>query len=1044
MIAWFARNSVAANLLMIFIVGIGLYSLSNRIPLEIFPSFETDTVSVGVTLQGATPEDVEQGITIRIEEAVQDLEGIERIVSQSSEGRGSVSFELDPDYDRRDLLADIKGRVDAINTFPADAENPVVALAERRRDVITVAITAPYGEGEVREYAELVREQLLRLNGITQVELDGVRDYEIAIEISQDKLRELDLTLSEISDIIDRSSIDISAGNLRTKSGDVLIRSIGQAYRKDQFANIAIKTSADGSIITLDDIADIKDGFEETPVRTRFNGQQAAFIEVYRVGQQSAIEVADEVKNYIDEQQINLPVGFTLSYWDDDSLIVKNRISTLTTSALQGGVLVLILLTLFLRPAIAFWVFLGIPISFMGAFIIMPYFGVTLNIMSVFGFILVLGIVVDDAIVTGENIYTHLGKSDSGQEAAINGTLEVATPVTFGILTTVAAFLPLAFIEGRRGDIFAQIPYVVIPVLLLSLVESKFILPSHLKHLKLRSDRKEPSKFSRFQQSFADGFERIILRYYRPALATTLRHSWSTIAAFLSVFFIIIALIFSGWTRFVFFPRIPSETIQVSLSMPTGTAFEITNAHIMMMAEHAATLQKKYVDKVDDIDSMSNGQELGENPRSVIMNILATTGGRGGASNVGSVRFEIVPPESRNVSISSADLLREWRRMIGEIPGAEGITFRAELGRSSDPIDVRLSSNNISTLEKVAVKVTERLATYPTVYDIADSLSDGKREFQVNLNAQGKALGLTRASVTGQIRNAFFGAQVQRIQRGRDDVQVMLRLPLSERQSLSTLTNLLIDVGDSETVPLSSIATLTPSQSPASIRRIDRLRTISVTADIDKNNTNMTILQNDLDAYIAELLTQYPDVSYELEGEAEEQRDSFGSLGLGLLFVLFIIYTLLAIPFKSYSQPIVVMSVIPFGAIGAIIGHWIMGMDLTIFSLLGLLALVGIVVNDSLVLVDYINKKRQQGMDIIKAILTAGAARFRPVMLTSLTTFIGLMPLLFEKSTQAQFLIPMAVSLGFGILFATLITLFLVPINYLILERGIKRFHLQK
>jgi multidrug efflux pump subunit AcrB len=1024
MISWFARNSVAANLLMIAIIGAGLFSLSNRIPLEVFPSFEVDVVSVRVTLDGATPEDIEKGITIRIEEAVQDLEGITKIISQSSEGGGSVTFELDSAYDRRDLLADIKSRVDAINTFPADAENPVVALADRVRDVITVAVTAPYGEKEVREYAEKVRDELLTIDGVTQVELDGIRDYEIAIELSLDKLRELDLSISQVSSIIGNSSIDVSAGNLKTESGDILIRSKGQAYRTDEFADIPIKTNSDGSIIRLKDIADIQDGFEETPVRTRFNGEQGAFIEVYRIGQQSAIEVADKVKAYVDEHQGELPKGFSLSYWDDDSLIVKSRISTLTTNALQGGILVLILLTLFLRPSIAFWVFIGIPVSFMGAFIIMPFFGITLNIMSLFGFILVLGIVVDDAIVTGENIYTHLGKAKSGEQAAIEGTLEVATPVTFGVLTTVAAFLPLAFIEGQRGDIFAQIPFVVIPVLLLSLIESKFILPSHLKHLKLRTEKTKKSKLDHYQQKFADGFERAILHFYQPALVKAIKYKWTTLSVFVGVFAIILVLIMSGWTRFVFFPRIPSETIRVSLSMPAGTAFEITNKYIVKMADHARELQETYTD--DDTGD------------SIVLNILATTGGRGGATNEGSVRFEITPPESRSSSITSGQLLNEWRKLIGDIPGAETISFRAELGRSSDPIDVRLSATDVSMLEEVASKVITRLNTYPTVYDISDSLSDGKQELQVELNKQGEALGLTRANVAGQIRNAFFGSQVQRIQRGRDDVKVMLRLPLSERQSLSSLTNLLIDAGDGETVPLSSIATLTPSQSPSSILRIDRFRTISVTADVDKNNTNMTVLQDDLDNYIAELLAQYPGVSYALEGEAEEQRDSFGSLGTGLIIVLFVIYTLLAIPFKSYSQPLVVMSVIPFGAIGAIVGHWIMGMDLTIFSLLGLLALVGIVVNDSLVLVDYINKKREQGTALLRAILTAGAARFRPVMLTSLTTFIGLMPLLFEKSTQAQFLIPMAVSLGFGILFATFITLILVPINYLLLEGVIK------
>ncbi len=1021
MIAWFTKNHVAANLLLVTLLLSGLFSLSSKIPLEVFPSFETDMISVGVSLRGATPEDVEQGVTIRIEEAVQDLEGIKQIFSRSSEGSGSVTIEVESGYDPRELLADIKSRVDAINTFPGDAEKPIVALAERKREVIAVTVSSDYGEKETREYAEKVRDQILRLPNVTQVELSGVRDYELAIEVSQDTLRQYNLSLAQISSAIANSSSDISAGNLKTEGGDVLISSKGQAYRKDEFASIVVKNQADGTIIRLGDIATIKDDFEETPVRTRFNGKQAAFIDVYRIGPQSAITVADDVKSYIEEQQATLPQGFKLSYWDDDSELVKSRIATLTSNALQGGILVLALLTLFLRPAIAFWVFIGIPVSFMGAFIAMPIFGVTLNIMSLFGFILVLGIVVDDAIVTGENVYTHLKTAKSGEQAAILGTQEVATPVTFGVLTTVAAFLPLAFIEGARGALFAQIPVVVIPVLLFSLIESKFVLPAHLKYIKLRHQKGEPSKLEAIQQRFADGFESAILKYYQPILNTALRHKLATVSLFVGVFFIILTMITSGWTKFIFFPRIPSETVRVNLTLPTGTPFEVTNKYVIDMSEKAQQLQDKYRDP-----------DTGE---SVILNILATTGGRGGVSNSGAVRFEITPAEKRESDIGSRELASEWRDLIGVIPGAESLTFRAEIGRSSDPIDVQLSGTSLTILQDVADNIKNRLATYPTVFDIADSMSDGKEELRIELTQQGLALGLNRVNVAGQVRNSFFGSQVQRIQRGRDDVRVMVRLPIDERRSIADLQNILINIPDGGSVPLSHVATLTAGQSPSTINRIDRYRTLNVTADIEKNNTNMTVLQADLAQYLDELMQQYPGVDYKLEGEAKEQRESFGSLAWALVFVFFIIYALLAIPFKSYLQPIIVMSVIPFGMIGAVVGHWIMGMDLTIMSLLGMLALIGVVVNDSLVLVDFINKKRSEGGDLIEAVKLAGASRFRPVMLTSLTTFIGLMPLLFEKATQAQFLIPMAVSLGFGIIFATFITLLLVPVNYMLMER---------
>jgi multidrug efflux pump subunit AcrB len=1025
MIAWFAKNHVAANLLLVSILLVGLFSLSTRIPLEVFPSFATDRINVNVSLRGATPEDVEKGISIRIEEAVQDLEGIKQISSRSSEGSSAVNIEVESGYEPREMLADIKSRVDAINTFPADAQKPVVSLATRKREVIAVTIASEYGEKETREYAEKVRDDLLQLQGVTQVELTGVRDYEIAIEVSQDKLQQYNLTISQISSAIANSSADVSAGNLKTQGGDILLRSKGQAYRKNEFENIAIKTHVDGSILRLSDIAKISDAFEETPVRTRFNGKQAAFIDVYRLGQQSAIDVAKSVRDYIDAEQVNLPVGVDLSFWDDDSQIVKNRIKTLTTSALQGGILVLALLSLFLRPSIAFWVFLGIPVSFMGAFIAMPLFGISLNIMSLFGFILVLGIVVDDAIVTGENIYSHLKTSESGEMAAIRGTQEVATPVTFGILTTVAAFLPLAFIEGARGALFAQIPVVVIPVLLFSLIESKFVLPSHLKGLKLRSEKEKNSKLSQLQERFADGFEQSIIRFYQPILKKAINYKRVTLLSFTGILLIIFALVMTGWSKFIFFPRIPSETVRVSLSFPAGTPFEVTNKYIVKMADKAEMLRAKYIEP--------------STQQSVIMNVLARTGGRSGGSNTGSVMFEITPPESRELSVTSRELVREWRQLIGVIPGAESITFRAEIGRSSDPINISLSANSLDTLRDVADKVKLRLGTYPTVFDIADTLSDGKEELRIELTDQGKALGLTRVNISRQVRESFFGSEVQRIQRGRDDVRVMVRLPLNERRTIADLENILVETPKGGAVPLSHVASFIAGKSPSTISRLDRYRTVNVSADVEKSNTNMTVLQGDVKGFLDELMQQYPGVNYEMEGESKEQAESFNSLGWSLLFVFFIIYVLLAIPFKSYLQPIIVMSIIPFGMIGAILGHWIMGMELTIMSLLGMLALIGVIVNDSLVLVDYINKKVGEGMDVMQAVLTSGAARFRPVILTSLTTFIGLIPLLFEQSTQAQFLIPMAVSLGFGILFATLITLILIPVNYLMVDQ-IKTF----
>ena len=1029
MISWFARNDVAANLLMLSLLLVGLLSLNFKIPLEVFPSVEPRTISVSMALRGATPQDTEQGIAILIEEAIADLEGIKQIISHSNEGSANVIIEVENSYDPRILLNDIKSRVDAINNFPVAAERAVVSLAKFQHEVISVAVAGNVSELEIRQWAERVRDDILRLDGITQVELDSVRPYEVRIEINQTTLRQYSISLQQVANAISNSSQDLSSGNLRTAGGDVLIRSSGQAYRQDDFDNIIILTQADGSLIRLKDLASVFDGFEDSDFSSRFNGKSAAFIDIYRVGNQSAIDVADQVKNYLKNKQPLMPSAIELSYWRDRSTIVKSRLKTLSTNALQGGILVLLLLTLFLRPAVALWVFIGIPVSFMGAFVVMPLFDVSLNIFSLFAFILVLGIVVDDAIVTGENIYTHLNSSDSGLQAAIRGTQEVSVPVTFGILTTVAAFMPLAFIGGQRGDLFAQIPIVVIPILLFSLIESKLVLPAHLKHLKLRNHQQTPGRFSVFQQRFAAGFERGILTYYRPLLAVTLRNKRITIFSFVGMLLIIGAMISSGWMKFTYFPRVESEIARASLTMPTGTPYAVTDKYIQKMTDSAFKLKQKYYEQ--------EGINL-------ILDINSVTGssGRSQGSHRGRVMFEIVAPEKRQLQISSSQLIKEWRALIGDIPGAQSLTYRAEIGRTSDPVDIQFYGNDLATLNDIALKVKQRLTLYPALYDITDSLSDGKEELQIELTQTAYALGFSRSDILSQIRSGYFGIQVQRIQRGRDDVRVMLKLPKSERLSLAGLKDLRITSADGLSVPLSQLVEFIAGTAPSSIVRVDRYRTLKVTADAIKSQANMTLIQQDLKVYIDQLLLQYPGIHYKFEGEAREQRESFSSMLIGLFVMLFVIYGLLAIPFKSYIQPLIVMSVIPFGVIGAVAGHWIMGMNLTILSLMGMMALVGVVINDSLVLVDYINTHYRNGkMSLTEAVLSAGAARFRPVMLTSLTTFIGLMPLLFEKSTQAQFLIPMAVSLAFGIIFATLITLIMVPINYVIAETLQQRYH---
>ena len=1025
LIEWFVKNHVAANLLMVLIIFLGLRATLLHIPLEVFPAFELDVVNVRVTLPGSTPEEAEESLAVRIEEAVYDLEGVEQIISRSSEGGTTVSVEVDGSHDIRDLLSDIKTRVDAINTFPAEAEHPVVSQAQRNREVISVVLSGAIEEKELRELGTAVRDELLLLPGITQVFLESVAPFEISIEIAEQTLLRYNLTLAQVAAAVKKSSIDLSGGVIKTMGGEIVLRSKGQAYSTEEFAAIPVRTTSDGVRLLLGDVATIKDGFDQTPIKVRFNGENALLIEVYRIGNQNAIQVAGQVKSYIETKNGELPSGVQLNFWKDRSRIVKARLQTLGNSALQGGVLVAILLSLFLRPAIAFWVCVGIPVTFLGALWTMPYQGVTLNLISLFAFITVLGILVDDAIVTGENIYTHLQKGTDPVTAATIGTKEVSIPVTFGVLTTMAAFYPLTMIEGTRGQIFGQIPAIVIPVLFFSLVESKLILPAHLKHLK-RQREDSLGVVERLQQAVANGFERGVLRFYRPFLNRCLTNPLLTLSIATAVLIVVVSVVFSGWTRFVFFPRVPSETVRLKLAMPAGTAFMVTDNAIEHIVAKAVTLQKKYSDP-------DSGQ-------SVIKNILSTTGSTGGTGsgqpNRGRVLLELEPPEERIVPVKSMELVKEWRKMIGPIAGMESLTMRAEIGRGGAPIDVQLTGQDFTELKQVAANVKEKLARFPAVFDIEDSFSRGKQELQLQIKPEAEALGLNLTDLALQVRQAFYGYEVQRIIRGRDDVRVFIRYPESERSSLYNLDAMRIRTSEGGEIPFAEVADLVGSQSPSQITRIDQRRSLNITADLDKQQANIEAIKREVSAFMDEQLLRFPAIRYSIEGEAKEQRKSFQGLKSGLVLVLFVIYALLAIPFRSYWQPLIVMSMIPFGAVGAIGGHWLMAKPLTIMSLMGMLALTGVVVNDSLVLVDFINRRRKEGMELVQAVSQAGVARFRAVVLTSLTTFAGLAPLIFEKSTQAQFLIPMAISLGFGIIFATVCTLVLLPVNYLLFTRA--------
>lgn len=1026
MIDWFARNQVAANLLMLLIIGLGLWALAQRVPLEVFPEFERDIVSVTAVYRGATPVEIEESVVIRIEEAIADLEGIARIDSTANEGHGQVSIEVEGGWEPRDLLDDIKNRVDAINTFPIELERPTYQLLEFKRQVISLVVSGDLPERELRRLGELVRDDLQALPGLSLVELTGVRPYEISIEVRELTLDQYGLTFDQIVQAVRGSSLDVPAGSIKTQQGEILLRTKGQRYSGDEFKNITLLNRPDGSRVTIGDLAEVKDGFEEESLYAKFNGRPAVFIEVYRTGAQSALEVAATVKQYIAEKQLQLPAGVTLDYWQDGARIVKLRLNTLLTSAWQGGVLVFICLALFLRLSVAIWVCVGIPISFLGALALMPELGVTINLLSLFGFILVLGIVVDDAIVTGENIYTHIRRGEPGLDAAINGAQEVAVPVTFGLLTTACAFIPLLMMEGTRALIFKQIPLIVIPVLIFSWVESRLILPAHMSHVRIPPVSKKQGYWSKLQTTVADGLETLIATRYQPLLIRVLQRRYLTLMIFTGFTFVVLSYVLSGHYGFTFFPRIQSETARATLNMQSGTTDRVTARHIENMTRQAEQLREKYRDP-------ATGEPLIRNILSKI-GWTSSAGGGSGQPELGEVTLELEPTETRTLDISTAEVVKEWRELIGAVPGARELNYRAEIGRGGDPINVQLTGQDFAPLRELARKVKNRLGEYPGVFDIQDNFEDGKPEIKLELLKEAELLGISSADLGRQVRQAFFGAEAQRFQRNRDDVRVMIRYPLEERRSLNNLNNMRIRTAQGAEVPIVNVAEVKLGQGFSTIRRTDRQRIVNVTADLEKEQYDINSIARDLSVYLDGLLKDYPGVRYSFEGELSEQEDSFRSLTYGALFTLFSIYALLAIPLRSYSQPLVVMLVIPFSTVGAILGHMLLGVNLSLMSIMGIVALAGVVVNDSLVLVDWINQQIKKGISVTEAVSSSGAARFRPILLTSLTTFAGLTPLIWEKSTQAQFLIPMAISLGFGVLYATLLSLVLVPAGYLILD----------
>ena len=1025
MIKWFAENHVAANLLMFGIMLMGLLALKNEIALELMPDFNLGTITITTVLPGGNPKSIEETITARIEEAIADLTGIKKITSRSAESISQVFAEIESGYDEQNLLSDIKVRVDALNTLPADAERPVIQIAEIAIQVIGLAVYGDVGYDELYQTAAEIREALLQMDGITKVSRLQAPEREIHIEITPQALRSFNLTLADVGAAIQLNAIDMSAGNLRTRDGDILVRTNGQAYSVEEFENIPVVNSGD-RVLYIKDIGKVIDGYTLQQVETEYNGQPAITIEAFRVCIQNTLEVARQVQKFMTDYEPKLPTGLKLGNYANTAEVVDDRLSTLVSSALQGGLLVLILLSLFLRPAVALWVGLGIPVCFLGGFALMPILGLSLNMLSMFAFILVLGIVVDDAIVTGENIYRHQRNGVPPADAALLGTLEVAVPVTFGVATTMVAFSPLLLVEGSVADLAKQIPLVVIPVLAFSLIESKLILPSHMSTIKPRDENKI-SFFGHVQQNFSRGFENAIIRLYKPFLNICIRNKTITVMTAIAIFMITMASMKTGWLRASFFPEFEDNAVYITLTMPTTTGYETTKGHILDIVDIAADLADEYVDP-------DTGESYFRYFVSVSGLAIGNTGAPNFGSNKGMVIMEFVQGENGLPDgFSVKEVQDQLRNRIGEIPGAERLSLSSSFGDFGRPLSIALYGKDLVKIAEFTDKIREYLRSYPGVFDIQDNFSSGKEELQLELTPLADTLGLSQAEIASQVRQALYGFEAQRIQRGNDEIKVMVRYPLRDRSSVSDVSRIPINTPRSEnSIQLDQLATLSPTQSPTAIYRDRQRRAVTVSADINAEAYDVNVIRADLRIFLDELFRYQTDVVYNMDGQAESQQETITSFLLGFVFVIIAIYALLAIPFKSFGQPLVVMSIIPLAIVGAILGHYVMGLAFSMLSIMGILGLTGIVVNDSLVLVDYINQQRKKGVELMTAVLTAGEIRFRPVMLTSLTTFAGLLPLMLNRSTQAQSLIPMAVSLGFGIIFATVITLVITPVMYLV------------
>ena len=1029
-VAYMAKHKVAANLLLIFVISAGLMSLRSLVQ-EVFPEFSLDTILISVPYPGATPDDVEESILLKIEEQVQSVDGIDEIASTAAEGLGTVALQLKLGADVSAVLDEVKAEVDRITTFPVDAERPEIRELTTRQSVIKLAIFGDVAERTLKEIAYRTEDALSELDAVSYVETTGIRPYEISIEVDQNTLRALGLTLGDVSRVVRQGSLDLSAGSIETRDEQVRIRTLGQNYEQQDFESIVVISRPDGTVVRLGDIATVIDGFQEADLITRYNGLPSAIVEVYRTSDERVLEIVDAIMDALVEDIIpGLPAGVSLEVWNNDADILADRLQLMLKNAALGLLLVLVALTLFLELGLAIWVAVGIAMSFIGTLAVMTVLGVSINVMSLFAFILAVGIVVDDAIVVGENIYSERERGVPGLLAAVRGAKRITGPVIFAVLTTITAFSPLLFAPGPLGKILGAVPIIVISVLVLSLIESLLILPHHLSHLPephMQGKTGISRRIMRIQKSVDVRLQAFIHGPLDRGLRFATREPGIMIAGALAMLIVSGALVPAGLIRVEFFPGVEGDNVIADLEMPEGTSVERTR----QVAERLRLAAERTVERLES-ERPAGSPPLVRGVYSVVGQApilggpIAAVPPGGAVGNRAYVNVRLLTAEERTVP--AARFEQVWREEVGSLPEARSLTFSADIVSLGAPVQVELSHPDPVRLEAIGRRVVDELESLAGIFDVKTDQDQGLREIQLRLKPEARTLGLTLDEVARQVRAAFFGDEALRVQRGREDVRVYVRLPERERDAIADVGDYMIRTPSGGQVMLGRVANVAFGSSPTTIRRKQGQRILTITGDVDPAIVTGQVASRELEeVIIPPIAAENAGLSVYFGGIQQEQQESFSSVGRGFLLALLVIYALLAIPFGSYVQPLIIMAAIPFGIVGALWAHLAMGLSLGLLSVFGILGLSGVVVNDSLLMIDFINEERRNGMKARDAIIKGAKARFRPIMLTSLTTFLGVAPLVFEQSLQAQFLIPMAASLAFGVLFATAILMLLVP-----------------